>query len=346
MTTIPTKARRRKHRVAADPGALAADLRERQRALAACREEASSARLRVTDAIARLACIPRASAVIAAAPGELAEACGFGRVVVTAVRGARWTPRTSYADSPARRVHPGGAAVLGVPVRPGLRYETELARRRIPIHVGDATLPEAASVVLPAATSYTAAPVLIEGRVTGALHADRLGQERPVEAQDVADLVAFAGQLALLLEVRLLAAQLVGLTAELNERLAAIADGVRAIGVRPVTDEPGWRADRRRRPAAGSPSPSPALRVLTPRQLEVLRLAAAGATNAEIADRLRITPVTVKSHMKAILKAVRAGSRSEAAVWLHRHEAAAAGSANPLAGSRRAVTPQPVTRSS
>jgi DNA-binding CsgD family transcriptional regulator len=52
---------------------------------------------------------------------------------------------------------------------------------------------------------------------------------------------------------------------------------------------------------------------LTPRQLEVLGLIATGATNAEIAQRLVVSPKTVDHHVSAVLAKLEVGSRREAA---------------------------------
>lgn len=53
---------------------------------------------------------------------------------------------------------------------------------------------------------------------------------------------------------------------------------------------------------------------LTPRQIEVLSLMARGLTNREICGVLAIAENTVKSHVKAILDALEATNRTEAAV--------------------------------
>jgi DNA-binding CsgD family transcriptional regulator/tetratricopeptide (TPR) repeat protein len=52
---------------------------------------------------------------------------------------------------------------------------------------------------------------------------------------------------------------------------------------------------------------------LTPRQVEVLELVAAGLTNADIADRLFVSPKTVDHHVSAVLMKLGASSRQEAA---------------------------------
>ena len=53
---------------------------------------------------------------------------------------------------------------------------------------------------------------------------------------------------------------------------------------------------------------------LTDRQLEVLRLLARGLTNREIAEVLKISETTVKSHVKALYEALDVTNRTEAAM--------------------------------
>lgn len=55
---------------------------------------------------------------------------------------------------------------------------------------------------------------------------------------------------------------------------------------------------------------------LTPRQLEILQLIAAGETTGEIADHLYLSPETVRWHVKAILRKLKARTRAEAAAAL------------------------------
>ena len=53
-------------------------------------------------------------------------------------------------------------------------------------------------------------------------------------------------------------------------------------------------------------------RRLTPRQLDVLRLLAAGASTQQIADELHITVETVRNHVRAVLAELNVHSRVEA----------------------------------
>ena len=65
-----------------------------------------------------------------------------------------------------------------------------------------------------------------------------------------------------------------------------------------------------------TPEPDPAVRqqlgVLTPREVEVLRMLADGTSNKEIAFQLGISEHTVKFHVASILSKLNAGSRTEA----------------------------------
>ena len=68
---------------------------------------------------------------------------------------------------------------------------------------------------------------------------------------------------------------------------------------------------------------------LTPREMEVLRHVARGLTNAEIGERLFISPLTVARHIHNLLEKTGTANRAEAAAYAVRnrltdHDAAAA----------------------
>src|SRR5512140_213510 len=69
---------------------------------------------------------------------------------------------------------------------------------------------------------------------------------------------------------------------------------------------------------------------LTDRQREVLRLIAAGKTNAEIGEALGISLDGAKWHVSEILSKLDVATREEAAEWWRQHE-------RPLAGVGRAL---------
>lgn len=67
------------------------------------------------------------------------------------------------------------------------------------------------------------------------------------------------------------------------------------------------------RVAAGAgPEEAPGRDILTDREFEVLRLAAQGLSNRQIAERLVVSPRTVQAHMANIFAKLQVGSRTEA----------------------------------
>lgn len=79
----------------------------------------------------------------------------------------------------------------------------------------------------------------------------------------------------------------------------------------------GWRVEAlaavERRLGIGAEVPGPD--VLTPREREVVALLAEGLTNAQIADRLYISPRTAAVHVSNVLSKLGMGSRAEVAAW-------------------------------
>jgi DNA-binding NarL/FixJ family response regulator len=65
----------------------------------------------------------------------------------------------------------------------------------------------------------------------------------------------------------------------------------------------------------GASAHAPLVEALSSRELEVLRLLAAGQTNRQIAERLFVTERTVKFHVSAILAKLGAGNRTEAVAF-------------------------------
>jgi DNA-binding NarL/FixJ family response regulator len=75
---------------------------------------------------------------------------------------------------------------------------------------------------------------------------------------------------------------------------------------------------------SGSPVRSPVALTdsperLTPREIDVLRLLAAGKTDREIGDALFVSRRTAATHVARIFAKLGVGSRAAAAVWAVRH---------------------------
>jgi pimeloyl-ACP methyl ester carboxylesterase/DNA-binding CsgD family transcriptional regulator len=76
---------------------------------------------------------------------------------------------------------------------------------------------------------------------------------------------------------------------------------------------PPWDRGRPRRPARTAPAPTGTLGELSAREREVLVLVAAGLSDAQIAERLVISPHTVHRHVANILAKLRRPTRAAAA---------------------------------
>jgi DNA-binding NarL/FixJ family response regulator len=93
---------------------------------------------------------------------------------------------------------------------------------------------------------------------------------------------------------------------ELAEAIRAVQKGYTHLG-------PGL-FDKVMTAASAAPPLPPEVNELTPRELEVLQLIAAGKSNREIADALYISERTVKNHVNSILKRLNLRDRTQAAI--------------------------------
>jgi DNA-binding NarL/FixJ family response regulator len=68
---------------------------------------------------------------------------------------------------------------------------------------------------------------------------------------------------------------------------------------------------------SSKPQPAPDLTLLTPREQQVLKLIASGATNRDIAQALFISEGTVKTHVTHLLNRLNLRNRSQLAIYAH-----------------------------
>jgi DNA-binding CsgD family transcriptional regulator len=105
-----------------------------------------------------------------------------------------------------------------------------------------------------------------------------------------------------------------------DERFAAALRAGGALSVQQVIDEAIAAAEAVLTSlSAGEPAAPASVAGLTPRELEVLRLVAAGLSNREIAAMLFVSVSTVKRHLSTILGKLGLPSRSAATAYAHTH---------------------------
>jgi DNA-binding CsgD family transcriptional regulator len=246
---------------------------------------AAAALAGVYAGLARLRRTDDVAALIRLAPSEVCRSLGFERAVLVRVAGEELITASAWPD---------GAQTL----------------------VGTAAN----------SAQQASAPIVSEGRVVGFLHADRSGHGPAIDELDRVALSVFAEAFACAFE-----------RSALRGRLRAQLDHVRE--VMDTTDQlldevietelqvgiVEQRSSTSITEAAHALAQPPATTDdeepsgLTPREVEVIQLIAAGETNARIADRLLISESTVKSHVKHILRKLGASHRAEA---VSRHLAA------------------------
>jgi DNA-binding CsgD family transcriptional regulator len=273
---------------------------------------------RAQEGLERLRHIADPSMLLERVTDEICGSCGFERGVLSKIEGSDWILAGAHFeehdDWAGQFVHFGSQA------RPTLTHmllETQMARRRAPALVTDAMNDPHTHkpfVEHSQARCYVAAPIMPRGRVIGFFHADHHFSGRPVDELDRDMLWAFTAGFAYVYERAVLLERL----REQRDRIERMATSTATIvGDLCASDVGAERLDRDRaqvrgRTAAlGSGGRDDPL-LLTPREVEVLSLMAAGATNALIARELFISEGTVKSHVKRILRKLDASNRAQA----------------------------------
>ena len=243
------------------------------------------------------------------------HSCGFDRAMLSRVEDSTWRPWKSYAlgdRTPERTFRAWMETTPEIPLEHML-LESEMVRRHAPAMVSESELDGRVFRPMVDASrlkSYVAAPLMPTGRVIGFLHADY--EDSVVDELDRDILWAFAEGFGQIFE----RAVLLGRLRDQREQVRQAMETVEQVLDDLASAEIELAAGSRTSPAPRRlPSPTPGSRIdslLTPRELEVLALMATGATNSRIAEQLVISDGTVKSHVKRILRKLRAANRAEA----------------------------------
>jgi DNA-binding CsgD family transcriptional regulator len=267
----------------------------------------------VNAALTRLAKLDSLGRVVAAAPREACAAVGFDRAMLSNLRSGR----LCFASLSDERVDPEMAADFGRlarAARPRLADcppEHEAATTQEPVIVRAAQ--SAHSVFRPLVhfartPAYVVAPITQRGVTVALLHADRVLDQRPLDALDAQLLQTFATGLGWLRRSLVLARRPAlddfggaWIDEAIDELTSATAPPVAASVAELALGPPVPSV-------AGTGRGAP----LTSREREVIALMAGGSSNAAIASKLVISEATVKSHVRHILRKLEASNRTEA----------------------------------
>jgi DNA-binding CsgD family transcriptional regulator len=252
--------------------------------------------------------------MIYAAPVVLSREFGFARTMISTVRGSMWLPQHLHiedegADPQSRPFHEFVAhAHIQLADAP---LETELIRKRcgalVPFPREDKRTFKGI-VDASGCFGYIAAPIIVQGRAIGILHADRPQPDGIVTMEHLDQLEAFAECLAAAFE-----------RAVLEEKASRqhVAVGNLCAHVEELLERPDrpslWSgASPKQRHDGHHRGDQPAVPLLTAREREIMSYVATGATNSQIARCLVISEGTVKSHLKHIARKLHTSSRAAA----------------------------------
>src|SRR6185437_6860007 len=243
---------------------------------------------RVQEGVRGLGEIGSAAGILDRSADGLGESSDFDRVVVSSIRDGALHVESTWCRDDRGRAEAELAALRSSPVR--LDYplvEAELAGR------------QGLEVVNARSRSDKR---WAEVRF---VHADCHLSRRAIDELDREVLEAYAEGLAQVFERAVLRGRLRGHRSELRGAVDWMNARLSRLSEASVVSANGEAA-----PAAAD---MPELdEVLTPRELEVLRLMARGNTNAAIAKALVVAEGTVKYHVKNVLRKLRAANRADA----------------------------------
>jgi LuxR family transcriptional regulator, regulator of acetate metabolism len=260
----------------------------------------------VAEAVRRLGEVGSPAGIVARSARELGERSDFDRVLLSRVEGGRLVPAVLWwrgdeaAAARALEELARRPVALGYPL-----VEAEVAQRQqaavVPVAAsGRRAAPALAEVM--GWDAYAVAAVAPAGATAGLLHVARAAGGRAVDEVDRELAARYAGGLAQVLERARLREQVQRHHAQLRSAGRWINGQMLKLSAEasPARDTTVARED------------SELAAILTPRELEVLRLVAGGRSNRGIATALTLGEGTVKYHVKNILRKLQARSRTEA----------------------------------
>lgn len=240
---------------------------------------------------------------------------GYRRALLSRLSGPQWSARAAFAhDDPqlARDLVEVGSTLPGQIGRE--LPETEVVRKRTPVLVEDAQHNPRVHhrlINLARTKDYVVAPLVGRGEVVGLLHADQHAERPSVDEFDQRLIGLFAEGVGCVFERVVFLEQLGALREQLQEQTRSVGDLIDGfLGADAFAEVPARTTD----PLARLDGP---FADLTRRELDVLRHLVRGRTNTEIAAELYVSPGTVKTHVKNVLRKLGVANRAEATSRYH-----------------------------
>ena len=313
----------------------------------------------VRNALSRLQGVRTIEQMLDRAPAALCR-CGFDRVIISSIEESTWTVQRVHVQADPGWADEIARAGLDRPLRiDHMLVESEMVRRRAPILVSDVQdnpLTNAALRTASLSRSYVAAPIMAEGRVIGMVHADCYSSRRHVDSDDLAVLGMFAegfssafGRAALVEQLHLARNEIQRMARDVATAAENLCTAQTSFG-RPRD----LSAEQSAPPVAASLAANTRIEsLLSRREIEVLSLMTQGNSNNEIATHLVIAEGTVKTHVKNVLRKLKASNRAEAvfrymrmaslegapSVTVHNPRPSESGNSTPTASHPRSLTP-------
>ena len=288
--------------------------------VAECRAKQNNDRYAATrNALSRLHSVDSVEQMLDRAPAELCR-CGFDRAIVSRVEESMWCvekgpvkgdPEWAMEIARVGQAHPMHIDHMLV--------ESEIMRRRAPVLVRDAQHDRRTNSAIGRSSlsrSYVAAPIMPDGRIIGLLHADCYVSRRHVDEEDLAVLWMFAEGFGYAFQRTALSERLRSARNEIQRMARGIATAADDLcTARTVLGPTRPQADGATvsPPVAASLAANSSIEsLLSRREIEVVALMAQGKSNGAIATHLVISEGTVKTHVKHILRKLKASNRAEA----------------------------------
>jgi DNA-binding CsgD family transcriptional regulator len=270
------------------------------------------------NALSRLHGVDSVQQMLERAPAELCR-CGFDRAIVSRVEESTWWVENVFIKSDPAWASEIARAGRAHPMHiDHMLIESEIMRRRAPVLVRDAQHePRTNSVIGQASLSrsYVAAPIMPDGQIIGFLHADCYNSRRHVDEEDLGVLWMFAEGFGYAFQRTALSERLRAARNEIQRMVRDIATAADDLcTARTVLGAPRPNVDDQAPPpvAASLAANTGIESLLSRREIDVVSLMAQGKSNGAIATHLVISEGTVKTHVKHILRKLKASNRAEA----------------------------------